>query len=185
MVPEELFEHFSGRDEEVAVTSLASELEGVLGRRFRPIVLIDDGHFDIGHDRHLQLPLDTLDKAVKVRRDTEAGKLWTRGNVHVGFEWNMILMGVQYVIIYSAPFTYQQHRSRNLDLALWSKYGDNVRRRFLGREANLRVRFGFDVVDENGLFSQQSTVVPPRDRNSLVDVVLVLHEISLDSGSPK
>jgi hypothetical protein len=72
VIREKLFKHFSGGDEEVAVTSLASELEGVLGRGFGPGVLVDNGHFYIGHNRHLQLPLDTFDEVVEIRRDTKA-----------------------------------------------------------------------------------------------------------------
>ena len=53
VINQELLKHLTSSDEKVAVTSLASELEGVLGRRLGPVVFVDDGHFYIGHDRHL------------------------------------------------------------------------------------------------------------------------------------
>lgn len=50
--------------------------------------------------------------------------------------------------------TYQEHGSRNLDLAFWTKDRDHVGGSLFIREADTRIGLRFNVTDENALFTQ-------------------------------
>ncbi len=60
VINQELLKHLASSDEEVAVTSLATELERVLWRRIRSRSSIRRDGFEVRDDRHLQITLDTL-----------------------------------------------------------------------------------------------------------------------------
>ena len=60
-----------------------------------------------------------------------------------------------------------------MNLTLGSKDRNDVARRFLARESNGRVGLGLDVVNEDGLLAEESSMIPPRNRDCLDDEILV------------
>lgn len=84
-----LFKHLASGHQEVAVTALASELEGSLRGS------VDSGprrrDFHIGGNDDLQLVLDSVDECREVRRGADTGELRMSGDSHVSFERHMVL----------------------------------------------------------------------------------------------
>lgn len=79
-------------------------------------------------------------------------------NVEVGLEGDVV----------------EQHGGGDVDLSLGAKDGDNVGRRLLVGEPDGRVCLALNVVDEDGLLAEKSSVVAARDGDALEGVVLVL-----------
>ena len=61
-----------------------------------------------------------------------------------------------------------------MDLALGSEDSDDVGGGLLVRETDLRIGLRLNVVNKDTLLPQEGTVVLARDRNGLINVILIL-----------
>lgn len=81
------------------------------------------------------------------------------------------------------PGTYKEHCDCNLHLTLRTKDRDDVRGGLLIGEMDLGVRLRLNVMHENALLPEKSTMVLARDGDDLVDVVLVLPVVNQHHNS--
>jgi hypothetical protein len=91
VVYQELLQHFSCGNEEVAVASLTTELESIFRRCLGAGNSVTCSGLDVWHNRDLQFAFDSLNKASEFRRTAEAWQVRTGGDCHVGLEWDMFL----------------------------------------------------------------------------------------------
>jgi len=97
MFLQELFQHLPGRNQEIAITALTSELKGILGRCFCTSASVQStGPFERRRNRDLQFTLDMLNNCVELRGSTDAGKLGAGWYSHIRLERNMVLVKYKY-----------------------------------------------------------------------------------------
>lgn len=93
MILQKLFQHFTSGNQEITVASLAPELEGIFGRSHRAGAPIGKSSpLEVGRDRDLQLAFDVFHHCVELGRSADTRKLRTRGNSHIRFKRNVILI---------------------------------------------------------------------------------------------
>ena len=69
---------------------------------------------------------------------------------------------------------YQEHGSRDLDLAFRPVNGHYIGRRLFVREPNPRVGLRFYVVNENALFTEKSAMIASGDGDRFIYEIFVL-----------
>ena len=72
--------------------------------------------------------------------------------------------------------TYEEHSRCNLHLRLRPEDDDQVGSCLLIGEPNRTVRLSFNVMDEDAFLAEKRAVIPSRDGNRFIDVILVLFE---------
>lgn len=109
-------------------------------------------------DRHLKLPLQPFDQLQKLVGGQHGAELQAERHVKVCFERDVI----------------EEHGGRDVDLRLWTVDRDDVRGGLFVGESDGRVGFALDVMNEDRLFSEKRSVIPPGDRHALDSIILVL-----------
>lgn len=93
MVKQKLLQHLPCGHQEVAVTSLAPELERVL--RWGVIDVSADRRLDVWYDRNLEFSFDPVNECGKFCRIADERKVGTSWHSHISLEWDVILCECQ------------------------------------------------------------------------------------------
>ena len=138
MLAEEFLKSVSSCTQEINIASLTLKLEHSL------VSLSEPGR---RCDGDLVISLDLLGKQQELLGCDQGSQLGIRRNVEIRFKRDVI----------------QEHGSRDRDLRLRSEDGHEIRGGLFVREVHRRVGLGFDIVNEDGLFAEQSAMIAARD----------------------